>query len=302
MKLVSDFDGVWTNPKAEAECVINTTIEGFAKIGDCSVQQMTAAYNSVLSALAADPTSYGWTINGQISAFADEDPFVRNNAVAHFLELMPEKPERIADEEIRARLLKLREQALKSYDDLGALANELFGKATKDHREHAKPKPFDEDAKAIQGWLDEGHDVVIVSNSSTGKIADFLSRSPLSFVTGGPEAHERGKVRIRGGAMKFVIGDDKDDVIELNGRTVRCDRASYTKILDEEQPDAIVGDVVSLDFALPWKRRRDLKLDTRFLLVVREYTPEWSRSLGSDWGFESISQLCELPGKLSQEG
>jgi hypothetical protein len=295
MKLISDFDGVWTNPDAEAACLHKITLEGVSKLVAVDEKLMARAMAAASDAMNLDPTRYGWTIEGQITAFSDEDPFVRNNAFAHFVELLSEDESRIADEELRAVLLSLKEKATAEHGNVTALANILFGKAAKKHREEAKPKPSDEVVAAMHTFLKDGHDVVIVSNSSTDKIADFLSRSTLPYVTGGVDAHEKGKIRVRGGAMKFVIGQDIENTIDLGGRRVRCDRASYDKILDEEQGDAIVGDVVSLDFALPWKRRRDRGLDQRFFVVVRHYTPEWSRKLCETDDFTGITGLDKLP-------
>lgn len=295
MKLISDFDGVWTNPDAEAACLQRVTLAGAAKISETSEELMAKAMAAASDAMDKAPTSYGWTIDGQITAFSDEDPFVRNNAFAHFVELLPEDESRIADGELLKVLLNLKACAEKEHGTVTAFANEMFRAATNEHREKAKPKPSDEIVAAMHAFIKDGHDLVIVSNSSTDKIADFLSRSTLPYVTGGVDAHEKGKVRIRGGAMKFMIAQDKDDTIELGGRTVRCDRGSYNSILDEEQGDAIVGDVVSLDFSLPWKRRRDSGVDQRFFVVVRHYTPAWSRALCETDDFTAITGLEHLP-------
>jgi hypothetical protein len=297
MKLISDFDGVWTNPDAEAAVLRKTTLEGSANLAGVDQELMARALAAASDGMDKDPTNYGWTIEGQITAFSDEDPFVRNNANAHFIEKLPEDKSRIADPELLKVLLTLKSAAEKEHGNVTAFANEMFFKSTKAHHAEAKPKPSDEIVAAMHGLLKDGHDVVIVSNSSTDKIANFLSRSTLPYVRGGVDAHEKGKIRVRGGAMKFMIGDETSNTIDLGGRTVRCDRGSYDKILDEEGGDAIVGDVVSLDFSLPWKRRRDSGVAQRFFVVVRHYTPQWSRDLcDGDHGFTGITGLEKLPG------
>lgn len=301
MKLLSDFDGVWTNPLGEAAAVRAELLARSAALLEVSEERARALIKAAVDGMLADPVRYGWTVNGQVSAFCDEDPFVANNAIAHFIEDLPAAPERVPDPELRAALLGWRRRVRESadYADMTAFANAVFMAGTKAHRDDALPRPTDEDCRAIQAFLDAGHQVVIVSNSSTGKIVDFLGRSPLRCVVGGPEEEEAGAVRVRGGAMKFVLADQADDRIRLAGREPRCDRPSYRAILAEEAPDAIVGDVVSLDFALPWKLRAEGRLAARFFLVERSYTPLWSRAVfrGADAGpgDRIISELHELP-------
>lgn len=298
MKLISDFDGVWTKPHGEAAAVrghMVATVAALTKVDEARADAMIAAIDA---ALDDRPEDYGWTIEGQVSAFADEDPFVRNNARAHFVDRLLDQVGRIRDRAMRHDLLTLREAAIAADGSLPDFANRVFTEATLRHREEAKPRPTAEDCAAVQAFLDAGHDVVIVSNSSTAKIADFLSRSPLAYTEGGLDRQEAGKVRIRGGAMKFMIADDPRDTIELGGRTVRCDRPRYLEILREEQGDAVIGDVVSLDHALPWKLNRDGELDMRLLLVTRDYVPGWSRGLIESAGLIGVEGLTGLGAAL----
>ena len=79
--------------------------------------------------------------------------------------------------------------------------------------------------------------------------------------------------------MKFIIGTAPSATIELAGRTVRVDRASYDQILDEEDGDAVIGDVVSLDLALPLSRERAGKKHA-LLLTARELADLALRVIG----------------------
>ena len=53
-------------------------------------------------------------------------------------------------------------------------------------------------------------------------------------------------------------------------------RPDYERVLREERPDAVVGDVFSLDLALPlaFKRRDPAWRHVRLFWLVHPYTPE----------------------------
>jgi len=295
MKLISDFDGVWTNPLGEADAVRAEAHRQAAGLTKVTVEEAREHLAGASASLLLMPARFGWVIEGGISAFSDEDPFVHNNAISHFLEQLPDHRDWVSDSSLFDWLLKLRAAATAAHGDLAAYANQIFFKGVQKFLEEEPPSPSTEVQQEIGAFIEQGHEVVIVSNSSTGKITDFLGRSELPFCVGGPDATELGKIRVRGGAMKFVIGTSPNQFVELAGRRIRTDRASYDRILGEEQGDAVIGDVVSLDLALPLARERAGQKAMLRFLVERAYTPSWSLEAAEEAGFQVLGGLHELP-------
>ena len=108
-------------------------------------------------------------------------------------------------------------------------------------------KPLDpESAAVLQSVLARGDEVVIVSNSGTERIRQLLGGA-------GIEAREDpgpGHLRIRGSARKFLLSDAPRH-LDVGDYRIPLDRPHYEQILLEERPDVVVGDVFSLDLALP---------------------------------------------------
>ncbi len=83
---------------------------------------------------------------------------------------------------------------------------------------------------------------------------------------------------MRGNAHKFRLGDNPQPV-DFGDRQVDADRPYYADILRKERPQAVVGDVFSLDLALPFdmaRREPMIYEDMQVYLRVRPYTPQWA--------------------------
>ena len=121
--------------------------------------------------------------------------------------------------------------------------------------------------------LARGVEIVLVSNSPPEKLDRWFAHAGLPH-----RAHpERaaGALRVRGNAGKHLLGPAGGDVLTLGGARIEVGRPHYEAILREEAPDAIVGDVFSLDLALPLalKRREPAWRDVRLFWLVRDYAP-----------------------------
>jgi len=133
----------------------------------------------------------------------------------------------------------------------------------------------------LRGFLNQGIDVVVVSNSATDRVMELLETVGLE-----PRAHvddPSAQLRVRGGARKFELADDPEG-FELHGFRFDVARPPYRTILSEEVPDAVIGDVFSLDLALPLYLTRtepDTFRSMKILLRTRQYTPEWSKGICS---------------------
>src|SRR5580765_6473317 len=87
MKLLSDFDGVWTSPDQEGianGAALDAALEDM--LGEEDREPVRAWVARARAALRAEPTRWGWSTAGRISAFADEDPFTVHGALLHYLD------------------------------------------------------------------------------------------------------------------------------------------------------------------------------------------------------------------------
>jgi len=126
-----------------------------------------------------------------------------------------------------------------------------------------------------------------VSNSGTDKLVEWFRHAGVPARVH-PD-HESGALRLRGSARKFVLDETRSDPLALGALTVEVARPAYETVLRDEQPDAVVGDVFSLDLALPLalKRREKAFAHMRLFWLIRDYTPRWLRdaigpALGND--------------------
>jgi hypothetical protein len=195
MKLLSDFDGVWTYPEAEGVAhgaALDAALEAVLGEGErAAVRDWIARARA---ALRAEPTRWGWTAAGRISAFADEDPFTEHGALLHFLESSR------ASDPLAARLAAAVEERDGSLDALGGRAH-VGG--VRDVEAKRGPGITADAAQAGRELLARGVDVVVVSNSGTEKLKRWFDHAGLPN-TIHPE-HADGALRLRGSARKFVL-------------------------------------------------------------------------------------------------
>ena len=223
------------------------------------------------SEMARAPHLHGWRSHDRIAGFADEDLFIRNNGLAALLDDWYDA----GDPEARrfGSFLPPSE-----FGRFGVAADRAFDRLAAETRAGGH-HPVDEAAvRALRALLEAGHRVVIVSNSGTSRILDLL----LNKKGLGAVAHDEdpsAPLRIRGGAQKFTLSDSPAGY-DVGPYRIHTDRPTYLKILREEKPAAVIGDVFSLDLGLPAALARESAdfRDLRLFLRVRPYTPAWSRA------------------------
>jgi len=269
MRLLSDFDGVWTLPVEEGVAhgeELDRALEGL--VGEADRAAVRDWVARARAAVRAEPTRFGWASAGRLSAFADEDPFTEHGAVLHYLH------ERRAADPLAARLASAIEAGGETLDAFGGRCHVAGVR-----RVEARRGPGILAAAAASGRdLLAGHtEIVVVSNSGTEKLERWFGAAGVPARV--HPADGPGALRLRGSARKFVLAPGAGEGLAVGGMRVDVARPDYERILREERPDAVVGDVFSLDLALPLalKRRDPDWRDVRLFWLVHPYTPERMR-------------------------
>ncbi len=270
MKLVSDFDGVWTYPDAEAEAqgrILDAMLEGAlpAPLRDHGREWIGAAR----AAVAATPRRWGWRANGTMSAFGDEDPFTAHNGLLHYVEEAGD-----SDPVARAILAGFAARGAR-FDAAGGESHAQAVASVVATRGPAMAPGAMETGRAL---LDAGVEVVVVSNSPNEKLAEWFGSAGIA-TRPHPERADRA-FRLRGGSRKFEIESGRSELLRLGDLGIETARPVYERVLREERPDAVIGDVFSLDVALPLRLKRTEPGwgALRVLWLMQPYTPRWLRA------------------------
>ena len=286
-KVLVDFDGVWTTVDGQATAVDAARAVRLAQEGALPAATVGRALEAVAAALVAEPLRHGWRIGDRITAYADEDPFLRHNALVNGIAILAARaqPDCVT---VRDAL------AARGHADLGALGSAIFLDASHaylaDHGHDLLP-----DAPAVLRALLAVADVVFCTNFTTDAVA--RSWAPRGFAFAGPDATPG--LTLRGEAQKQTLTGDPARTVDFGGRPVAIDRAHYRAVLERERPDVVVGDVFSLDLALPLALAADGHAHCRplCLLARTRFTPGWSLGLargGTLPGLRPLDALGDL--------
>lgn len=265
MRLLSDFDGVWTFPAAEGTAHGAALDAALLALFPAESAAVRAWIDSARETVRREPTRYGWAVAGRLSAFGDEDPFTEHGALLHYLS------EQRALDPLAARLADAIEARGTSLDHFGGEAHVAGVKQVEGTR---GPGITTSAAEAGRRMLAGGVEVVVVSNSGTEKLQRWFEHAQVPAVVH-PDRVER-QLRLRGSAKKFVLAPSPGESIAVGGMSIDVARPFYEQVLEEERPDAVVGDVLSLDLSLPlaFKRTRAAWKHVRLFWLMHPYTPE----------------------------
>jgi hypothetical protein len=288
MKLLSDFDGVWTHPAREARAQgtrLDAALVALAPEADASEARAWVA--RAREEIRAHPTRWGWAPSGRISAFADEDPFGEHSALMHLLAT------RAGEEPLAARL---HAAAIARSGSLEQFSLETHLAGVADVEGERGPGVLPHAIAAGRALLERGVEIVVVSNSRGTKLERWFGHALLPFRVHPERAS--GALRLRGEAGKHVLDVNRSEPLALDGARIEIARPRYEAILREEAPDAIVGDVFSLDLALPLSlRRRESPFATlRLFWLVHDYTPARMRDAVAKSAPEVEPITTGLPG------
>jgi hypothetical protein len=253
MKLLSDFDGVWTEPFAEGSAqgeILEQRLAEWATGADAANTRAWIA--AARKAALADPTRYGWASNGRISAFGDEDPFIVHSALLHYVD------QRATVDPAAAALAEAVRR--NGFDSLDAFGGDCHSRAVAEVVAKRGPGILPVAAEAGRRLLESGIEIVVVSNSTPDKLLQWFEHQRVP-ATRHPE-RKPGALRVRGSARKFVLGPQRHEPLALGPNVFDVDRPSYEEILRDEHPDALA-------------RREPAWKALRLYWLIHSYTPGW---------------------------
>lgn len=261
MRILSDFDGVWTDQAAEARAILESFARHAAPHVARTADDALADADAFLDAARARPAHNGWRPGPCITAFVDEDPALATGSIARWLDDREDGSGPLSDAATRWR----RGLAAAGWPTVEAFSSEHFAPAMERFRADHGHRLVPGAAEAAARLEGAGVELVVVSNSPRAKLVEMFAAEGL---------HETPLRRFVGDARKWQVGDP-GVTREVLGRSVPVDRPHYAGIIARVAPDAIVGDVVSFDLAAaaslaPAHRR------PRRLLRRHPHTPRWA--------------------------
>lgn len=282
LKILSDFDGVWTNQGPEASLLLDWMIGKLGELSGVPAPEANDELRALCAGMKNAPAQHGWAPDGRISAYLDEDPLVESSALTRLLAQGTDpRGQRYVD-------------AVKSagHASLADFSEWCFRTATASFRDAHPPCIVPDAANLLAAIEDAGAEVVIISNSGADKIAHWFQSAGVDAGEG--EGHA---LRLRGSAMKWFLGDG-DDAIEVGGRRIHVDRPKYRAAIEAENPDLIIGDVFSLDLALPhvMRSRGERQAPATLCLRRHAHTPRWVTETKAGGAIDHIvGSVAELP-------
>lgn len=286
-KILSDFDGVWTDQAVEAECVRRFAIDALAAASGAPRAQVEADYAAFAREVGGAPGEHGWAPDGRISAYVDEDPLCECSAICRLIETSTDATPRRHREAILAA----------GHASLAAFGEHCFHGGTARFRAEHPPCIVPGAREMLAALHEAGAEVVVVSNSATEKLIAFFAAAGIHAVD--HEGDTTGELRVRGAAGKWFLGED-DRAIAVGARRVHVDRPRYRAVIADERPALVIGDVFSLDLALPHVMRTDGDAAAPRVLALRRHahTPRWvldDRAGGAiDAVVDAVGDLVEV--------
>ncbi|MGH1343001.1 MAG: hypothetical protein ACRBN8_15670 [Nannocystales bacterium] len=282
LKILSDFDGVWTNQGPEASLLIDWMINKLAEFAGVPQAQAHDELGVLRAAMKEAPEKHGWAPDGRISAYIDEDPLIEASALTRVLHE--------GESDTAKRYAKAVTDA--GHETLAVFGEWCFRTATASFADAHPPCIVPEAAALLKAIEDAGAEVVIISNSGAEKIVSWFQSAGID--AGEDEGHA---LRVRGSAKKWFLGETQN-AMKVSGRQIYLDRPEYRAAILAERPDVIIGDVFSLDLALPHALRGRSILQAPDTIVLRrhDHTPEWVTETQAGGAIDHIVEsVSELP-------
>lgn len=287
IKVVMDFDGVWTDMQGQAAAVVQGAEERLGALVGLAAQEVRDLLAPAREHVQQNAHLHGWRMDGRVTAYADEDPYLMHNATMAAIDELAAAGQ--------GSCQRLRDALVAAgWPSANAFGSDLFSQASHaylaDHGHDLKPEACD-----VLRALLEMADVVVCTNFASEAVERTWNLHGVACAAPGQAG-----LRIRGGARKQVLTADPRREWMLGGRPVAVDRGHYRTAIQEEQPDWIVGDVLSLDLALPLVLNHDAgKPLIRAALMRTPYSSPWALHLAANGEVPAL-ELVEGLGQFAQ--
>lgn len=237
--LLTDFDGVWTDPRRELQAVTDFLAAEFARYGGWSPARAAEACARFRAGVLARPQEHGWRVEGRLSSYVDEDVFAMPSSIGQWVDAAPD-----------ADAARLRAAILGEYPSVLAFLDHCYHSTCARFRAEV-PHDLAPGAERVLAWLlREGIRVVFASNAPLEKVQGWFACHGLEVADARATEPGSAPLRAYGRAGKQWLSP-RPELLDFGGRAVAADRPQYRALLERERPDLVVGDVLSLDLAAP---------------------------------------------------
>jgi len=240
--------------------------EEFARLGGGGAGRARELYARFEAAVQARPDSHGWRIEGRLTSYVDEDVFAVPTSVGQWVDAAPD-----------ADAARLKAAILGEWSSVASFLDHCYHSTCARFRESV-PHDLAPGAERVLAWLMRNSvQVVFASNAPLEKVQGWFACHGLEVADARATEPGAAPLRAYGRAGKQWLGPGADEIV-LGGRALLCDRPQYRAILERERPDLVIGDVVSLDLALPLALRRAGAAGAPRALALMHlpHTPRWA--------------------------
>jgi phosphoglycolate phosphatase-like HAD superfamily hydrolase len=266
--LLTDFDGVWTDPRRELQAVLDFLAADLARLAGWPAERVEAACARFRAGVLAAPERHGWLVAGRFSSYVDEDVFALPTALGQWIDAAPD-----------AEAAELREAVLREHAGVGSFLDRCYHSTCARFRAEV-PHDLAPGAERVLEWLLR-HEVRVVfaSNAPLEKVQGWFACHGLEVADARATEPGAAPLRAYGRSGKQWLSP-RPELLHLGGRPVAADRPQYRAILEREQADLVVGDVPSLDLAAPLALRAEggLGAPRALALMNLPHTPAWARA------------------------
>ncbi|MFT7517694.1 MAG: hypothetical protein ACI84O_001492, partial [Myxococcota bacterium] len=151
LTFVSDFDGVWTNPKRELQAVHANVQTSLKRMCGWPQQHLEEVYGRFREQVLQRPHQYGWRIDGQFSSFVDEDYFAVPTSIAQYID------DASCDDSAELKGLILQE-----FETVLAFVDSCYSATCEDFRNEVEHDLTEGSARVLQWLLNNDVNVVFV--------------------------------------------------------------------------------------------------------------------------------------------